>query len=105
MDKFEGKVKPGGLIVYESTNILHASERKDIEIYPIPAADAANKLNNVKVANMVLLGSYLAKRPIVKIDSIIEALKKVLPERYHNLLPLNREALMKGKELMEAASK
>jgi 2-oxoglutarate ferredoxin oxidoreductase subunit gamma len=102
MEKFEGKVKPGGLIVYESTNILHASERKDIEIYPIPASDAANKLNNIKVANMVLLGAYLAKRPIVKLDSVIEALKKVLPERYHNLLKLNRDALEKGAELMES---
>jgi 2-oxoglutarate ferredoxin oxidoreductase subunit gamma len=102
MEKFEGMVKPGGLIVYESTNILHASERKDIEIFPIPASDAANKLNNIKVANMVLLGAYLAKHPIVKIDSIIEALKKVLPERYHNLLKLNRDALEKGAELMES---
>ena len=50
---------------------------------------------------MVLLGSFLAKRPIIQIDSIIAALKKVLPERYHNLLPLNKEALLKGKELME----
>lgn len=104
MEKFESRVKPGGLIVYESTNIIHASERTDIEIYPIPASDAANKLNNIKVANMVLLGAYLAKRPIVKLDSIIEALKKVLPERYHNTLPLNREALEKGKELMDAVA-
>ena len=103
MEKFESKVKPGGLIVYESTNILHASDRKDIEIHPIPAVDAANKLNNVKIANMVLLGAFLEKRPIVEIDSIIEALKKVLPERYHNLLPLNKEALIKGKELMKNA--
>jgi 2-oxoglutarate ferredoxin oxidoreductase subunit gamma len=104
MEKFESKVKPGGLIVYESTNIIHASERTDIDVCAIPASDAANKLNNIKVANMVMLGAYLAKRPIVKLDSIIEALKKVLPERYHNTLPLNREALEKGKELMESIS-
>lgn len=100
MEKFESRVKPGGLLVYESTNILHASERKDIEIFGIPAADAANKLNNLKVANMVLLGSYLKKKPIVSLESIIEALKKVLPERYHNLLTLNRQALEVGAELM-----
>jgi 2-oxoglutarate ferredoxin oxidoreductase subunit gamma len=104
MEKFESRVKPGGLIVYESTNIIQASERTDIDVCAIPASDAANKLNNIKVANMVMLGAYLAKRPIVKLDSIIEALKKVLPERYHNTLPLNREALEKGKELMESLS-
>lgn len=103
MEKFEGRVKKGGIIVYESTNILHASERKDVEIYAIPAAEEANKLNNTKVANMILLGAFLERKPIVSIDSIIEALKKVLPERYHNLLPINRTALEKGGELMRTA--
>jgi len=63
MEKFEGKVKPGGLIVYESTNILHASERKDIEIYPNTCIRCGQQSsNNIKVANMVLLGAYLAKQ-------------------------------------------
>jgi 2-oxoglutarate ferredoxin oxidoreductase subunit gamma len=101
MEKFESRVKPGGIIVYESTNIIHASERKDIGIYAIPATDEANKLNNVRVANMVLLGAFLEKKPIVSIEAIIEALKKVLPERYHNLLKVNRTALEKGAELMQ----
>jgi len=41
----------------------------------------------------------------VQIESIIEALRKVLPERYHNLLPLNREALEAGQKLMQEAIK
>ena len=101
MEKFENKVKPGGVLIYESTNILHASERTDIDIYPIPAADEANKLNNVKVANMILLGAFLARKPVVSFDSVIEALKKVLPERYHHLLALNRQALEAGQRLMK----
>jgi len=105
MEKFESRVKPGGVLIYESTNILHASERKDIDIYPIPAADEANKLNNVKGANMILLGSFLERKPIVSIDSVIEALKKVLPERYHHLLPINRKALEAGKRLLKEITK
>jgi len=100
MEKFESKVKPGGVLIYESTNILHASERTDIDIYAIPAADEANKLNNIKVANMILLGSFLERKPIVSFDSVIEALKKVLPERYHHLLALNRQALEAGQRLL-----
>jgi 2-oxoglutarate ferredoxin oxidoreductase subunit gamma len=105
MEKFENKVKPGGIMIYESTNILRASERKDIEIYAIPAADEANKMNNAKVANMILLGAFLERKPVVNIDSIIEALKKVLPERYHHLLKLNREALEAGQRLMKEVIK
>ncbi|MDD5361639.1 MAG: 2-oxoacid:acceptor oxidoreductase family protein [Ignavibacteria bacterium] len=104
MEKFGDRIKKGGIIVYESTNILHPSERKDIGIYAIPAADAANKLNNVKVANMILLGAYLEKKPIISIEGVMEALKKVLPERYHNLLPINRKALEVGAELMKKAN-
>jgi len=101
MEKFGPKIKPGGIIIYESTNILQASDRKDIEIYAIPAAEEANKLNNTKITNMIMLGSYLERKPVISFDAIIEALKKVLPERYHNLLPLNRQALELGRELMK----
>lgn len=104
MEKFESNVKPGGILIYESTNIIHAPERKDIEVIGIPASEEANKLNNIKVANMVLLGAYLEKKPVVSIDSIIEALKKVLPERYHNTLPLNKTALLAGAELMKKSA-
>ena len=31
----------------------------------------------------------------------MEALKKVLPERYHHLLPVNEQALRRGMELAE----
>lgn len=103
MEKFESKVKPNGLLLYDSTNILIPPTRKDIDIVAVPAADEANKLNNTKVTNMIMLGAYLEKKPVVSIDSIIDALKKVLPERYHNLLPLNRQALMAGQELVKKA--
>jgi 2-oxoglutarate ferredoxin oxidoreductase subunit gamma len=100
MEKFEAKIKPGGLLLYESTNIIKPVERDDIDILGIPAAQEAVKLNNSRVQNMILLGAYLEKKPIVKIESIIEALKQVLPERYHHLLELNRTALETGRELV-----
>jgi 2-oxoglutarate ferredoxin oxidoreductase subunit gamma len=99
MDKFESKVKPGGLLIYDSTNILNPPTRKDIDIVAIPAADEANRLNNSKVMNMIMLGAFLAKKPLISIDSAVEGLKKVLPERYHHLLDLNKQAMTAGMEL------
>lgn len=104
MDKFESKIKEGGLLIYESTNIREISKRKDIEIIGIPAAQEAINMKNGRILNMIMLGAFLEKRPVIKIESIIEALKKVLPERYHNTLPLNREALEKGASMAELAS-
>ena len=100
-DKFESTVKPGGLLIYESTNVIHPPTRNDIEIIGIAATDEAAKMENTKVLNMIMLGSFLKKKPIIEFNNILEGLKKVLPERYHHLLPLNEKALRKGMELVE----
>lgn len=102
MEKFASRVKPGGLLLYESENILRPAFRDDIQMIGIPAAKEAILMKNAKVMNMIMLGAYLHLRPVVAIESIMEALKKVLPEKYHRLLPLNEEALMKGEELVNS---
>ena len=59
------------------------------------------KMKNSKILNMIMLGAYLERKPVVKIASVMEALRKVLPDRYHNLLPINEAALNRGAELVE----
>ena len=101
LDKFESAVKPGGLLIYEASTILNPPTRTDIDILPIEAANEAAKLENTKVMNMIILGSLLKKKQIITFETAIEALKKVLPERYHKLIPLNKTAMEKGMELAE----
>lgn len=102
IEKFEHTIKPGGLLVYEESSILNPPQRNDIEILSIPAIIEAQKLNKKQVANIILLGAFLEKRPLVKTENIISALKKVLPERHHHLIPLNENALGIGKKLAAA---
>jgi 2-oxoglutarate ferredoxin oxidoreductase subunit gamma len=100
LDKFEKAVKPGGLLMFDSTNIITPPTRTDIEIVPIAASDEASKMKNMKVMNMIVLGAFIEQRPVVSVESIMNALKKVLPDRYHHLLPLNEQALRRGAELV-----
>lgn len=102
MDKFAPRVKPGGILLYESSNIFKPSTRTDIEIIGIPATTEALQMKNAKVMNMIILGAYLQLRPVVSNESILEALKKVLPEKYHHLLPINRQALERGEAMVLA---
>ena len=99
MDKFAPRIKPGGLLLYESGNIFKPATRDDIDIIGIPATTEALKMKNAKTMNMIMLGAYLQLKPVVKNESILEALAKVLPEKYHHLLPINREALELGEAL------
>ncbi|MBI9069981.1 MAG: 2-oxoacid:acceptor oxidoreductase family protein [Melioribacteraceae bacterium] len=101
LDKFEDKVKPGGILIYDTTNIIHPPKRTDIKVYGIDGTNEAARMNNIKVLNMIMLGAFLKKRPVVEIAMVLEALKKVLPERYHHLLKINEEALHRGMELIE----
>jgi len=104
IDKFESAIVSGGLLIYDSTNVITPPTRADIEIIAIDGSNEAAKMNNTKVLNMIMLGAYLQKKPIIQLENILEGLKKVLPERYHHLLPLNHEALQKGRDLVENLS-
>ena len=103
LDKFEASVKPGGTLIYDSTNIIDPPTRTDITVVPIPASEEAVKLKNTKVMNMVVLGAFLAQRGTVKLETVLEALRKVLPERRLNLIPLNEEAFRRGAALSAEA--
>ncbi len=96
VDKFESKIKAGGNIIYDSSNILQAPTRTDINIYPIKASEIALNLKNMKVMNMVVLGAFIKARGTVAPATIEKALYQVLPERHHKLIPLNKEAFLAG---------
>lgn len=103
IDKFEKAVKPGGLLIYEQSTVIKPPTRTDIDILCIAANEEADKLEAKQVANMVMAGAFIEKRPIIKVETIVDALKKALPPRRHNLIPLNEQALVRGKELAKQA--
>lgn len=101
LDKFESKVKPGGILIYDSYGIHTPPKRSDITIYRVDAMEATFDMNNAKSYNMIILGALLKVRPMVKIESVLKGLKKTLPERHHHLIPLNEQALEKGMSLIK----
>ena len=101
LKKFEPKVKPDGILIWESSTIKETPTRKDIKTFALPAIiTAAEQLKNLKVMNMVVLGALLKISQVVKKESVLKALKETLPVRYHNLIPLNEEALEVGMKLI-----
>ncbi len=85
LDKFEVSIKPGGLLIYNSSLISRQPGRNDIEVLAVPANEIANELGNDRVSNMVVLGALLGKRPMVKMESIHAALRHILPPHRHHL--------------------
>ncbi len=101
--KFESKVKPGGILIYDGYGIINPPTRKDIKVYRIDAMDEANERNMAKTFNMIVLGGLLKLMPIVSIESVVKALRKTLPERHHHLIPMNEEAIRIGMGIIKEA--
>jgi 2-oxoglutarate ferredoxin oxidoreductase subunit gamma len=100
LDKFEGSIKPGGVLIYDSNGITRYPERKDITVYRVDATEEALKMKNVKIFNMIVLGGFIKVKPIIQIENVIKGLKKSLPERHHGLIPLNEKALLRGEKII-----
>lgn len=103
--KFEKKVKSGGTIIYDGYGINTPPSRTDINVYKINAMDESMNMNNTKVFNMIILGGLLKISPIVKLENVMKGLKESLPERHHKLLPMNREAIVRGMEIIQLEQK
>ncbi len=101
LDKFESNVKQGGLLIYDSNGITRHPQRKDITVCVMDASEEAIKMNNTKIMNMIVLGGFLKMKPIIDLENVLKGLAKVLPERYHKLIPLNEQAIRKGMEIIK----
>ena len=99
LDKFEPMVKPGGILLYDNNGITRHPRRDDVGVYCVEAAVEAAK-TDPRIFNMIILGGFLKIRPILNIENVVEGLKKSLPERHHNLIPLNQKAIIRGMELI-----
>ena len=99
LEKFEKKIAKGGLIITNSSLVEAKSQRTDIEFVGVPATEMASDMGNLTYANIIILGKLLGKTGIVKNESFEAALKKVLPEKKHFMIPEEMKALVVGQDL------
>ncbi len=100
-DKYEPLVKAGGLLVVNSSLVSDVSERKDIEAVYVPANRIAEDLGTVKMLNVAALGALLAKRPILAMETMEQALIDHLPTKKAHLKESNLEALRVGADSVQ----
>ncbi len=95
-DKYEALVQAGGVLVVNRSMVDHEASRTDITTVMILANEIAEEVGDKRLINMVLVGALLAYFKELTLENVEAALKAHLPERHHDLLSKNREALHKG---------
>lgn len=103
LDKFENAVRPGGLIVVNTSLINRLPHRTDVTVVAVPANELAIECGSPKAANMAALGAYLGASEVVP----LELVKGIVAESFSakpKLVEVNHEALARGFALGQAAA-
>ena len=75
IDKFEERLKPGGLLLVNSSIVPEdRTYRDDITVVKIPATDIAAEVKNPKGANLVMLGALAANSDLFSVEYMEEAI-------------------------------
>ena len=98
LDKFESKVKPGGILVINSSIIDRKSTRDDVTVVYCDANKIAESVGNPKGANVAILGAMMSKDPVVDEEKMAEAIKLELGEKKAKFLEGNMAAYKAGQE-------
>lgn len=99
LERYENTVVSGGLVVANRSLVDVPVKRKDIRAVPVYANLEAENLGDSRVANNIILGVLLELTGIVSIKAVEDSLRIVLPERHHEMIPVNVKALKRGVEL------
>jgi len=99
LQRFSRRLKPGGLLVLNSSLVPPPPDTDECELLLIPANDAAEALGNARVANVIMLGAFLQQRPVLSRDSVETAMRLPAVRIPQHLIPLNQQALARGMEL------
>lgn len=98
LDKFATKVRPGGLLIINTSLIDASTDRVDITKLEVPANQIALEGGTGKAANMAVLGAYVGASSSVGIESIRQMVRKQF-ERKPQLVDVNLRVLDRGYEL------
>lgn len=98
-EKYEPLVLPGGLLAVNSSIIEQRSLRTDIDIVTVAANNIAQEMGSAKMMNVAMLGAVLARKPILELAILQQALRDHLPARKAHLLESNLQVLRRGFEV------
>jgi 2-oxoglutarate ferredoxin oxidoreductase subunit gamma len=96
LDKFEPRVRPGGLLIVDTSIVDRPVCRTDVRVIQVEAMAHAAPLGDVRMANMVLLGALLAAAPVVPVEAVGRALAEHFPPPQEALAAANMNAVVRG---------
>ena len=103
LNRFLERLTPGGTLIYDSSQVHSEFSRNDISVVRVPPAEIASSLNGAKLANMAMMGAFIAATRILGVDSVLSAADRITPSHRRELLTVNKDIIMKGYASLHSA--
>ncbi len=100
LEKFAPTVKPGGVILVNSSLIPVESGRSDVDELRVPAVDIATELGNARASNIIVLAAFVCRSRIVDFEGLRQAVRDEFAGK-EKFIPLNMKAVDAGKKAAE----
>ncbi|MHC4129587.1 MAG: 2-oxoacid:acceptor oxidoreductase family protein [Planctomycetota bacterium] len=96
LEKFAPKVRPGGVIVVNTSLIPKDADRADCTVITIPAREMAQEAGTDRAANFVMLGAYVGATGVVPPEVVEKELENKFTGRKAKFAPANIAAFRAG---------
>jgi 2-oxoglutarate ferredoxin oxidoreductase subunit gamma len=90
--KFEPMVKPGGVLLVNTSMIDQPAKRSDIKVINVPVIEISKELGSAKVGNMVMLGALVRATNVVSENAVEAVMHKTFTGEKEKLNDLNMKA-------------
>jgi len=101
--RFQNHIQTGGQLFLNATLVTEEPHRLDVGIFRVPASEIAEKLDNPRGTNVVMLGAFVKVTRLVAIESVIAILPEVFGAGRKNLIAINEQCLRAGYDSLEGA--
>ena len=81
LEKFMPAMPAGATLLYNASLIDGVTLREDIKVIAVPCNEIADRLQNSRVSNMVMLGAIRAATDAVSLENLTQTLKEWLGEK------------------------
>lgn len=96
--RFEECVKPGGMILVDSSLVEQKVTRNDVTAFYIPATKTAGEKGFSTLANMIMVGKLLKELGEFDLETVEKAVSKVISAKHANMKEVNMNAIKTGAE-------
>lgn len=99
LEKFMPAMPAGATLLYNASLIDGVTLREDIKVIAVPCNEIADRLQNSRVSNMVMLGAIRAATDAVSLENLTQTLKEWLGEKKAHMLDINLKGIAEGEAL------